>query len=110
MDTEKPKKDSVKQNGGARPGAGRKPGGENEATKFKHAAIKKFRERVAQNADRLFNAQVSLATGMQVLFVVHTDSKGVRRKPEMITDKEHPLVVTPGTVITQISLDEEGEY
>lgn len=90
-DTDRLKKESgieQKQNGGAREGAGRPKGSENKQTREKNAAAKLFRARVAKNADRLFNAQVSIATGTQVLFVVHTDSKGVRRKPEMITDIE----------------------
>lgn len=85
-ETEKLKNDSVGKNGGARPGAGRKKGGKNASSLAKDAALRAFRERVVNAADRLFNAQVSLATGTQMLFVVHTDSKGVRRKPEIVTD------------------------
>lgn len=72
--------------GGKRDGAGRKPGRLNEKTLEAMATKKEYQERVRRNADKLFNAQLSLATGTQMLFVIHTDSKGNRRKPEMITD------------------------
>lgn len=79
-------KQEDKQHGGARQGAGRKPGKLNaktlEAMKVKEA----YHDRIRKNADKLFNAQISLATGTQMLFVIHTDSKGNRRKPELVTD------------------------
>ena len=76
----------AEQHGGKREGAGRKPGRLNEKTLEAMAVKKEYQERVRRNADKLFNAQLSLATGTQMLFVIHTDSKGNRRKPEMITD------------------------
>jgi len=92
METEKLNPKSVLEpqtkNGGARPGAGRPKGTKNPATIEKEKAAEMFRERVAKNVNKLFNAQMSIATGTQMLFVVHTDSKGKRRKPEMITDVE----------------------
>lgn len=74
--------------GGARPGAGRKPGGLNAATKRAMKAKRMYEERARKHVTELLNAQLSLATGVQMLFVIHTDSKGIRRKPEMITDPE----------------------
>lgn len=47
--------------------AGR-PRGKSPVTIERDAAIKKFRERVAQNADRLFDLQMGLAKGAQYLF------------------------------------------
>lgn len=100
METEKLKNNSdtkpeVKatpgKNGGARPGAGRPKGSENEATKERRVALERFKGRVEKHADRLFNAQAKLATGEQYLFCVttDTDSKGKSTKrTEIVTDPE----------------------
>lgn len=70
--------------GGARPGAGR-PTGKQNASTMERAAIKKaFEERVAANADRLFNFQMTLAQGVTYLFRIHTDEKGNKSKPELV--------------------------
>ncbi len=74
--------------GGPRPGGGRKPGGKNESTKLREAALQQFRDRVAKKTDRLFNAQYSLSQGVQMLFRIDTDSKGNRSKPQLVTDQE----------------------
>lgn len=76
------------EHGGAREGAGRKKGGMNEARKEALAIKTAYEDRIRKHADKLFNAQFTLATGTQMLFVIHTDSKGVRRKPEMVTDPD----------------------
>lgn len=78
----KPKK------GGPQPGSGRPKGKLNKTTIEAMAVKRDYLDRVRRNADKLFNAQLSLATGTQMLFVIHTDSKGVRRKPELVTDVE----------------------
>lgn len=88
-----------KQNGGIRPGAGRPPGSLNPATKVAMAVKQEYQSKIRRNADKLFNAQFSLATGLQMLFVIHTDSKGVRRKPEMITNPD---------IITRFLEENEG--
>jgi hypothetical protein len=62
--------------GGARPGAGRKPGVMEPKTIERMAIIEAFRDRVAKNADRLFNAQINLAEGTTHLFRIDKDSKG----------------------------------
>lgn len=74
------------KHGGKRPGAGRPEGSKGKKTIEKDIARQELEQRVLSNVDKLLNAQISLATGTQMLFVVHTDSKGVRRKPEMVTD------------------------
>lgn len=76
------------EHGGARAGAGRKKGGMNAATKRRMKIKAKYEQRALKHADRLLSSQLSLAMGVQMLFVIHTDSKGVRRKPELITDTE----------------------
>ncbi len=78
----------IQKHGGARQGAGRPSHSKNPQTVEREEAMRQFRERVAKNTDKLFNAQLSLATGTQMLFVIHTDSKGNRRKPEMVTDQD----------------------
>jgi hypothetical protein len=61
------------QNGGARPGAGRKPGTKNPETLQKEAVLKEFRGRVMNAADVLFNAQLSLARGMSFLYKIEKE-------------------------------------
>jgi len=78
----------MSEHGGARPNAGRKKGGMNAETKRAMKAKKMYETRARKHVTSLLNAQLSLATGVQMLFVIHTDSKGNRRKPEMITDPE----------------------
>lgn len=77
-----------KSKGGAQPGSGRPKGSLNKSTLDAMAVKRVYQDRIRKNADRLFTAQMSLATGVQMLFVIHTDSKGNRRKPEMITDPD----------------------
>ncbi len=80
--------------GGARPGAGRKKGGMNKATLERMQVEKEFKQRVLKNADRLFDAQFSLAQGLSYLFVIRTetDKKGNNHKlkPELITN---PIII-----------------
>ena len=82
LETLKPKSNR----GGARPGAGHPKGKKTLRVVEREAVLRAFRDRVARNADKLLNAQMSLAIGTQMLFVIHTDSKGKRRKPEMVTN------------------------
>lgn len=51
------------KNGGARPGSGRKPGGQNKATKDRAAVKQAFIDRISAVVDELFDAQLKLATG-----------------------------------------------
>jgi hypothetical protein len=59
--------DNSKQNGGARPGAGRPKGSISPETKLKIAAKQRFESRVRKHAQELFNAQMSLARGVQLV-------------------------------------------
>ena len=77
-----------KQHGGKREGAGRKPGALNKKTLEAMEVKKAYLDKVRRNADQLFNAQFSVAKGNQMLFVIKTDSKGNRRKPEIVTAAE----------------------
>ena len=80
--------ETEKKHGGKREGAGRKPGSLNKATIEAMAVKQEYLDRVRRNATQLFNAQFSVAKGNQMLFVIKTDSKGNRRKPEIVTDPE----------------------
>lgn len=77
-----------KKKGGAMPGAGRPKGSLNQTTLDAMAVKKQYQDKIRRNAEKLFTAQMSLAQGTQMLFVIHTDSKGNRRKPELVTDPE----------------------
>lgn len=97
--TQEPK--SVKRKkGGPQPGSGRPKGSLNKSTLDAMAIKREYQEKIRRNADKLFTAQMSLASGVQMLFVIHTDSKGVRRKPEMITDPD---------IISKFLEENEGE-
>lgn len=77
------------QNGGKRPGAGRKEGSKNKATLEKQAVIDAFNQRVMAKADDLFNAQYKLAVGSQKVFRID-EKKGkggdVKREHVWVTD------------------------
>ena len=75
-----------RKKGGAQPGAGRPKGRLNQSTLDAMEVKKAYQDRIRRNADKLFNAQFSLAQGTQMLFSIHTDSKGRRGKPELVTD------------------------
>lgn len=86
--TEKVKSKSVPgKNGGARPGAGRPKGKLSPKTIEKLAVKKAFEDRVAKNANSLFNAQITVAHGAQYLFKRYKVGKGWS-KFERVTDPE----------------------
>lgn len=60
---------SEKRNGGARPGAGRKPGGKNRATIQKEAAREALRQIVLTKMHALVDAQIANAKGIKFLVV-----------------------------------------
>lgn len=66
--------------GGVRPGAGRPKGTMNPDTKERLAIKNAFQERVARNADRLFNAQFNLAVGEQFLMWRHKVGSGTKER------------------------------
>lgn len=78
----------VSKRGGKRPNAGRPKGSLEQHTLDAMATKAAYQEKIRRNAEKLFTAQMSLASGVQMLFVIHTDSKGNRRKPEMVTDPD----------------------
>lgn len=76
--------------GGARPNSGRPKGSMNSASKERAAVKAAFQERVAHNADRLFNAQFNLATGEQYLMWKHKVGSGTKERAvvEVVEDAD----------------------
>lgn len=62
--------------GGARPGAGRKKGGHDQHTVAARKATEMYVARVAQNAGKLFNAQLDKALGEKFLMREHKNGNG----------------------------------
>lgn len=89
---------------------GRIKGSMNKATAESKVAKKRFIERVNKSADKLFNAQLSIATGTQMLFMIKTDSKGNRRKPEIVTDVETISRFLDENEGVDGTLDDDTEY
>ncbi len=73
--------------GGAREGAGRPKGVLNPKVLERRIAEQEFRDRVIRSKDALMNSQMNLAQGVQMLYCITTNSKGIRSKPELITSQ-----------------------
>jgi hypothetical protein len=73
--------------GGKRPNAGRKRGSLGKATIERKIALEELKARVLKSMHNLLNSQMNLALGVQMLFVIKTDKKGNRSKPQLITDQ-----------------------
>lgn len=69
-----------KQNGGARPGAGRPKGSMSEAKRTTLEAKNHFIEMVKKNVNTLFNAQIDLAKGEKCLYVKYHTGEGKDKK------------------------------
>lgn len=89
-DIENLKEIQPKQRGGARPGAGRRLHGKNPDTIIREETIRQFKDRVAKNTDRIFNAQLDLAIGEKYLMVKRVTGTGKDRKTwvEVVDDME----------------------
>lgn len=72
---------------GKRHGGGRKKGQLAQATLDKMKVKKNLDQRFLRATDKIANAQIALASGLSFLYRVHTDKKGVRSKPELITSQ-----------------------
>lgn len=72
---------------GGYPGAGRPKGKKEPQTIEREAALIEYKRKVAKHADILYNNQLHLAEGISYLFHIHTDSKGNRSKPELVTSQ-----------------------
>jgi hypothetical protein len=83
------------QNGGKRPGAGRKKGSKSKATLEKERVLAEVRQRIMTQAQRILDAQLSLAQGQQFLYKIEKElqigpkggKKYVSSKPKLVTDQ-----------------------
>lgn len=81
-DIESMKEIQTKKWGGAREGAGRPTHSKNSDVAEREEAARQFKQRVAKNADRIFNSQLDLALGEKYLMVIRTTGKGAKAKRE----------------------------
>lgn len=87
--------------GGAREGAGRPEGSVSEEQRTRQEALRHFKRRVQKNMDKLVNAQMSLALGVQMLFRIDEieDPKTGKKK------KQHVLVTDPEEIREALDSD-----
>lgn len=85
MATEKSNKKSTR--GGKRPGAGRPVGSQDPQTIERERVLEAMKTRIAKTADKLLNSQMNLAQGVQMLYCITANEKGIRSKPELITSQ-----------------------
>ncbi|MEW6126739.1 MAG: hypothetical protein AB1757_06850 [Acidobacteriota bacterium] len=90
--------------GGKRKGAGRKKGSLNKTTLEKKAAEDQFINRVIQNVDKLFNAQISIAEGCSYLYRVDQIGEGSKKR------EEHVLVTDPEEIKAYLDGNTEDTY
>lgn len=89
--------------GGRRKKAGRHLGKQNQATLEKNKVLEAFKQRVLHQTDKLFNAQISLATGCSMLYRIETvkvKGKETGKKHILVTDEEEIKDYLDGTVDT----------
>ena len=75
------------QKGGKRKNAGRKKGSLGKKKLEEKLFLNELRQRVMRGMHKLITSQMNLAIGVQMLFVITTDKKGNRSKPELVTDQ-----------------------
>lgn len=66
---------------------GRKKGQLNKGTLDKMKVKKNLDQRFMRATDKIANAQIALASGLSFLYKVHTNEKGIRGRPELITEQ-----------------------
>lgn len=84
--------------GGTRPGAGRPKGKQEPATLERARVLNALRHRICQKADRLLNAQFTLAEGCSYLIRIE-DTKGKDAK------RKHVIVTDPGEILRYLDGD-----
>jgi hypothetical protein len=92
--------------GGKREGAGRPEGSLNKKTLEKKEAEKQFINRVIQNVDKLFNAQISIAEGCSYLYRIEETGTGKNKT------RKHVLVTSPDEIKAYLDdeLDKDDYY
>lgn len=96
-----------KKLGGARKGAGRKPGPMTVQAITKDLALKRFNERVAKSTDAFFNAAKTVAMG--TTYIYRLDEEEHQKKDgTKYTIKTPVLVTDPDEIATAIDQLENG--
>lgn len=86
LKTEKLKNNQIVKNGGPRPNSGRKPG-KFSAEKIARIKVEQdLKDKIVKCAEKILNAQLSIAVGTQYLFKITENKKGVKLKPQLVTD------------------------
>ncbi len=76
-----------KNHGGKRNGSGRPKGAKNKSTEEIRQSKAELEKRIRASSDRLFNAQMTVAEGVTMLFKVKKDKKGNNLPPELVTSE-----------------------
>lgn len=81
---------NISKHGGARKGAGRPKGKENQNTKERRIAEEEMRNRVIKSTDSLLNSQMALAKGEVNLYRVYYTGQGSKKQKhvDIVTDQE----------------------
>lgn len=79
--------------GGKREGSGRKPGSKSQKTIEKERILAEVRTRIMQNAQRILDAQLSIAQGQQFLYKIEK-VKRIGPKGGVTYEKQRPIQVT----------------
>lgn len=85
---------------------GRPPGAKSHTTIEREAIMAQVKTRIANQAQRIVDAQMSIALGQQFLYKIHTNSKGIREKAELITDEWKIRAYLNG----EFDYNDEGDY
>ncbi len=63
---------------------GRPKGSKSQKTIEREIALKELRDRVVRSYSSLLNSQMAIAHGLTFLYVIRTNKKGQRSKPELV--------------------------
>ena len=100
--------------GGKREGSGRQRGKKNQSTLEKERVLAQVRQRIMKKADKILDAQLSLAQGQQFLYkIITTISKNgsrTRSKPKIVTSPEEIADYLDGEFGDGENLNTETEY
>lgn len=96
--------------GGARKGAGRKPGVISEQKIILNEQKKALQERIAKHADQLFNAQFNLAIGQTMLFVQVKERDGKGKVTRSYVERVESEETIKQYLEDENSLNDEDHY
>lgn len=90
--------------GGKRQGAGRPKGSREPKFLERDRVLKALQQRIMKKADRILDAQFTLAAGMSFLYRIDKDEDGNRQKPKMVTNPDEI-----SCFLEKYTLEESGE-